>query len=297
MGVNAQGIDGSSNQAVYTAAQLRQYDFAFFRASDGTTNTDPHFAANWAAGKAAAIHRGAYHELTNLSAVSTQAQHFIGVVRAQGVLPGDMMAVVASDYPGVTGAAVLEFAEAVKAAFPHGPVLVYSDLSAIPSLGPCTGFPLWLAEYGVSQPEAVTPWGKWTFWQSTGTGQDRDTYNGTPAELQAWLNTFAPSPSPNWTYGPPQNLTVTGGDTSAKFTWAPPAGAPTPPASYLVSVYNAAGAIVPSYPRTAGSSPYQGGSLPPLPANGEYTVHVAAQGPNGTHVKPGVYATAKFKTG
>jgi len=51
------------------------------------------------------------------------------------------------------------------------------------------------------------------------------------------------------------------------------------------------------YPRTAESSPYQGGSLPPLPNNGEYTVHVAAQGPNGTHVKPRVYATAKFKTG
>jgi lysozyme len=294
---NAQGIDGSSDQAVYTAAELRQYSFAFFRASDGTTNTDPNFAANWAAGKAAAIHRGAYHELTNLSPVNTQAEHFIGILKAQGVQSGDMMAVVASDYPGVTGAAVLEFAQAVKAAFPHGPVLIYSDLSVLPSLGQCTGFPLWLAEYGVAQPEPVAPWGKWTFWQNIGTGQDKDIYNGTPAQLQAWLETYVPAPSPNWTYGAPQDLTATGGDTSAKFTWAAPAGAPAPPVSYLVSVYNAAGKIVPSYPRRAQSSPYQGGSLPPQAGGGEYTVHVAAQGPNGTHVKPGVYATAKFKTG
>src|SRR3984957_5148928 len=110
MTANARGIDGSSFQAVCSAAELRQYDFAFFRASVGTTDTDPNFAANWAAGKAAAIHRGAYHELTNLSPVNTQAEHFIGILKAQGVQSGDMMAVVASDYPGVTGAAVLEFA-------------------------------------------------------------------------------------------------------------------------------------------------------------------------------------------
>jgi GH25 family lysozyme M1 (1,4-beta-N-acetylmuramidase) len=192
MTANARGIDGSSFQAVCSAAELRQYDFAFFRASVGTTDTDPNFAANWAAGRAAAIHRGAYHELTALSAVSTQAEHFIAVVKAHGVLAGDMTAVVASDYPDVTGAAVLEFAQAVKAALPEGPVLVYSDRSLLRSLGQCTEFPLWLAEYDVTQPEPVTPWGKWTFWQSTGAGQDQDTYNGTPAQLQAWLNTYVP---------------------------------------------------------------------------------------------------------
>jgi lysozyme len=190
--VNARGIDGSSFQAVFTAAELRQHDFAFFRASVGTTDTDPNFAANWAAGKAAAIHRGAYHELTNLSPVSTQAEHFVAVVKAQGVLAGDMTAVVASDYPDVTGAEVLQFARSVQAALPNGPVLVYSDLSLLPSLDQCAGFPLWLAEYDVTRIESVTPWSKWTFWQSTGTGQDQDTYNGTPEQLQAWLNTYVP---------------------------------------------------------------------------------------------------------
>jgi len=190
---SAQGIDTSSFQSACTPAQLERYAFAFFRASVGTTETDPDFAANWAAGKAARIHRGAYHELTSLSPVSTQAGHFTATVRAQGVLPGDMMAVVASDYPGVTGAAVLEFAQAVKAAFPHGPVLVYSDLSVLPQLGGCTGFPLWLAYYGSKAPASVAPWKSWTFWQSSGTGTDSDVYNGTAAELQAWLDTFVPA--------------------------------------------------------------------------------------------------------
>jgi GH25 family lysozyme M1 (1,4-beta-N-acetylmuramidase) len=154
------------------------------------------FAANWAAGKVAGIHRGAYHELLPpvRARAADQAAHFISVVRAQGVEPGDMMAVVASDYAGVAGAGVLTWLEAVTAAFPHSPVLVYSDLSALPGLGACIGYPLWVAAYRDTAPESVAPWKSWTFWQYEGTtAPARDAFNGTAAQLQAWLDTFVPA--------------------------------------------------------------------------------------------------------
>jgi GH25 family lysozyme M1 (1,4-beta-N-acetylmuramidase) len=191
MTASAQGIDLSSYQPVYAPAQLARYSFAFFKATEGA-GADPNFAANWANGKTARIHRGAYAELLPGSAAS-QAGHFTATVRAQGVEPGDMMAVVASDYPGITGAGVLAWLEAVGAAFPHSPVLVYSDLSVLPGLGACTAYPLWAAAYRDTAPESVAPWKSWTFWQYQGTAApDNDAYNGTAAQLQAWLNTFVP---------------------------------------------------------------------------------------------------------
>ena len=56
-----------------------------------------------------------------------------------------MLAVVASDYQGVTDAEVKAFCDHVKAAAPRCIVLVYSDLSLLPALPSCTGYPLWIA--------------------------------------------------------------------------------------------------------------------------------------------------------
>jgi GH25 family lysozyme M1 (1,4-beta-N-acetylmuramidase) len=190
---SAQGIDISAYQPVYAPAELARYSFGFFKATEGASGTDLNFSANWANGKTAGIHRGAYCELTATAPAAAQAGHFISVLKAARVEPGDMMAVVASDHP-VTGAAVLTWLEAVKAAFPQSPVLVYSDLSALPGLGACTAYPLWVAAYRDTAPKSVAPWETWRFWQYQGTtAPDNDAYNGTAAELQAWLDTFVPA--------------------------------------------------------------------------------------------------------
>lgn len=305
MTASAQGIDISSNQEVYTAAELRGHSFAFFRATLGTTETDRNFAANWANAKTAGICRGAYHELTNLSAVGTQSAHFISTVRARGAEPGDMLAVVASDYSGITGAEVREFADKARAAFPRCPVLVYSDLAVLPRLGDCTGYPLWVAWYSRTAPRSVEPWGTWHFWQWTGTGLDRDAFNGTAAGLRSWLDSYAhPAPPPDWAYGPPRNLAVRAGHTGVHATWAEPADAPEKPASYRVWVYKGrtcdASTLVDSYPRSFPEA-RTGTSGHPDPGGLErrtlYTLHVSAFGPGGSRARPGIYASTTFTTG
>lgn len=193
MVASAQGVDISKYQNVYTASDFKAYSFAFVKATEGTTSVDQNFGPNWASAKASGIHRGAYHELTTDSA-AVQAAHFLQVVKGAGVAPGDMLAVVVSDYPGITGQEALTFLEACKAALPHNPVLIYSDLSALAGFTACKGYPLWIAAYQSSWPQ-TSGW-DCKFWQwSDGSGKlDHDAYNGDAAALDAWVKTYESTP-------------------------------------------------------------------------------------------------------
>lgn len=106
-----------------------------------------------------------------------------------------------------------------------------------------------------------------------------------------------PPPAP-LTYGKPRNLRTLAGHASVRLTWDAPGTPGLPaPAEYLVYVYRGAvcdrSTIVPSYPRTAGSSPWEGGGL----ERGQgYTAHVVAAGPGGSRVRSFCYASAAFRT-
>jgi len=62
------------------------------------------------------------------------------------------------------------------------------------------GYPLWIAEYGVTQPILPNGWSAWTFWQSSQTGTvagvtghvDLNSYAGNQDSLLAFLQ--VPSP-------------------------------------------------------------------------------------------------------
>jgi len=196
---SAQGRDYSAYQPVLTAADLDGLAFAFCKATNGLT-ADPNFAANWKVIGTSGIHRGAYHELVPASTASpaAQARRFLAVIKAAGGAPaGTMLAVVASDYAGVTGAEVLAFCDAVHAAEPHCAVLIYSDLDFLPKLTSCTAYDLWVAWPSATAPSAaqVKPFKTWRLWQW---GQehavDCDAYNGTAAEMTAWLKSVAATP-------------------------------------------------------------------------------------------------------
>lgn len=269
MTVSAQGVDVSAFQSPVTAAELKAagLSFAFCKATNGSEGADPGFAANWATITEAGIWRGAYHELTTESAAA-QAQHFIAVVRAAGVRPGDMFAVVASDYSGVTGAEVSTFACAVRAAFPDGPTLVYADLSVLPQLGElCTVYPLWIAFYSDSAPVSVAPWKGWTFWQwqagGGADGGDRNAFNGTKADLSAFIASYIlPAPAGEWTFGPVRSLDAPSiGPHSVRLTWdAPDFFVNTPPSpapgieEYEITVTLAGGSTVQAS-KTVGKAP------------------------------------------
>jgi lysozyme len=192
---SAQGIDVSAYQAPLTAADLAGLDFAFAKATDGPDGTDPNFAANWDAIRAAGKFRGAYHEL-RASDVAAQAARFLATVRAAGLEAGDMLAVSVSDYAGVTDADAKAWLDAVKAATEgRNPVICYSDLSVAAGLGSCTGYDLWVARPSDTAPASVAPWPGWRLWQWNETGLDRNAFNGTADEMATWVATYA-KPAP-----------------------------------------------------------------------------------------------------
>ena len=75
------GIDVSSHQGSidWKAVRGDGVTFAYVKATEGSTFTDPTFGANWAGSAAAGVTRGAYHFFTLCTPGIEQAQHFLAV--------------------------------------------------------------------------------------------------------------------------------------------------------------------------------------------------------------------------
>jgi Lyzozyme M1 (1,4-beta-N-acetylmuramidase) len=85
------GIDVShyeDNISWTAVAQSGNIKFVYIKATEGTTNQDPTFKANWDGAVKNGIIPGAYHYFTSTSAADTQAQNFINTVpKVAGMLP------------------------------------------------------------------------------------------------------------------------------------------------------------------------------------------------------------------
>jgi lysozyme len=204
MTASAEGRDYSAYQPPITAADLDGLDFAFTKATNGTAIIDPNLGSNWAVLAAWGKPRGAYHEFVPSNSPAAQAAYFVAAVNACGLKAGDMLGAVASDYTGTTDAEILAFCNEVRAlAGPHCPILPYTDLDVAKTLVTTSeAYPdLWVAWPSGTAPNpsqwAPAKWTTWRFWQrGTVSGVDADAFNGTAADLQAWIATYRPSPVP-----------------------------------------------------------------------------------------------------
>lgn len=215
---SAQGKDFSNWNGALTKSSFSGLSFAFFKASESTNFIDSQFARSWALGKQVGIHRGAYHFFHPSVDPVAQAKFFVNEVTKNGLEPGDMLVADVEVTSGffkimlglTTGptmhknnlplkatklslvdASAKKFLDTVASLVPkENPVLVYSNLSVGSQLRSCTGYPLWIAYPSSTAPKDVFPWSKWTFWQWGMTGIDRDAFNGTSADLQAWLDGY-----------------------------------------------------------------------------------------------------------
>jgi lysozyme len=181
------------------AAERGTIGFAFAKASEGLTFDDPDFARNWADIKAEGIVRGAYHFGHPSLSAQEQAAYFLGIVKAQGLAAGDLLALDLEDADGLPAAAVaawaVSFTAAVHAAVAAWPV-VYANDSFILD-GFCAGLgacPLWFADpSGLGLPHG--PWSLVSFEQTGVRGTDLDVFYGNAAQL-AKLGVPAPAPAP-----------------------------------------------------------------------------------------------------
>ena len=204
MAGNAQGIDVSNFGGQFNWAGTSGLSFGICRATQGlgaagTNSPDPFLTWNWPRIKARGLARGAYHFLDPNLDGAAQASYFVQQVSAVGLETTDMLWLdneTAGSSPAAVAACARAFMARLVSLRPDNPCGVYSFFNFITS-GNCAGlgsYPLWLAIFQSATPTAPAPWTAWKFWQSGSTSShDNDVFNGTPAELTAWISSFQPN--------------------------------------------------------------------------------------------------------
>jgi GH25 family lysozyme M1 (1,4-beta-N-acetylmuramidase) len=212
----ADGVDVSHWQGTinWTKVDNDGVQFAFMKATDGTSYTDPLFSRNWSEAKSHGIFRGAYHfaePSSSSGSAAAQARHFVSTVGSL-THAGDLPPVLDLEATGGLGRTALTswvstWLSTVERLTGRNPMIYVSPSFWEYYLGNSTAFhhyPLWVAHYGVSQPRVPGGWPTWSFWQRTSQGHvdgvsgyvDMNRFNGSSAQLAKFANTDGGSGTP-----------------------------------------------------------------------------------------------------
>ena len=225
----AEGIDISRWQhpdgaAInWTQVKADNISFAFIKATEGSSYTNPYFASDRAAAKEVGIYRGAYHfARPSKGTAAKQARYFVsraGLFKGAGTLPP----VLDLEDRGKLGVTALRtwtrnWLSTVEELTGRTPMIYTSPYFWETYLGNARNFThyrLWVAHYGVSSPRVPGGWSTWTFWQRTSSGHvdgirgnvDMNRFNGTSAQLAALAQASGGGTAP-----PPPGTTVPTGE-------------------------------------------------------------------------------------
>jgi len=181
-----QGIDVSYYQGNIDWQKMQQQgmDFAFIKATEGSSHIDTLFYENWTNIRETDIKAGAYHFFSFESSGADQAAHYISIVPiTTGMLPPVIDIEFYGDYfqnrpePEVTRQNLQEMLSLLEAHYGMKPIIYATDSSyGLYIRDHFSEYPLWIRNVYFS-PDWGMP-GKWTFWQYTSKAQ-MDGYNGT----------------------------------------------------------------------------------------------------------------------
>ncbi|AOP49792.1 lysozyme [Streptomyces lydicus] len=206
---SVEGVDVSSHNGNVAWSTLWNSGvrFAYAKATESTSYTNPYFAQQYNGSYNAGMIRGAYHFATpNTSSGAAQANYFVdhggGWSRDGKTLPGalDMeYNPYGSTCYGLSAAGLVNWMKdwfATYKARTGRDAVIYTSTSWWKQ---CTGNssafgvvnPLWVPRYGSSVGELPAGWGFHTIWQYTSTGPtvgDHNLFNGAYDRLQALAN-------------------------------------------------------------------------------------------------------------
>lgn len=157
------------------------YEFAAIQATEGTYYTNPYFAADLSAAKAAGLYAGAVH-FANPSSSSGATQADYAVDNAHYAADGKTLPIVldmednpyGSECYGLSASQMVSwigaFSSEVQARTGRLPIVFTPADWWDACTGDSTAFganPLWAASSSVSSPPLPAGWSNWTFWQYT----------------------------------------------------------------------------------------------------------------------------------
>ncbi len=207
---NPVGVDISSWQGGINWGSVRSagIEFAWMKATEGTTYKDPTFSTNYLGAYNAGVIRGAYHfARPDVSGGAAQADFFASNGGAWSrdnlTLPGvlDIEGTCYGKTPAAMQSWILDFYNKYKARTGRD-IVIYTSASWWNS---CTGgwtgmsarSPLWVAHWtSAGSPSIPQGFPFWTVWQYTSTGSvsgisgnvDRDRFSGDRSRLLALAN-------------------------------------------------------------------------------------------------------------
>lgn len=213
---DVRGPDVSSHQHPYGAAikwssaAAGGTQFAFVKASEGSTYTNPYFAGDFAGVRSAGIVRGAYHyahPTVGTASALAQARHFVdvtGPLKNAGDLP-PVLDLERND--GLTPTALITWTRAyldeVQRLTGRTPIIyTYPNFwrYRMANTTAFNSYPLWIATYG-PQPTLIGGWTTYAFWQYTDKAVlagftdpvDMSLFNGSRADLDALARVTPPA--------------------------------------------------------------------------------------------------------
>ncbi len=173
------GIDVSRYQETIAWGEVKAMDvseirlqFAFIKATEGVSKTDPKFTVNWKKSKQAGLYRGAYHFFIGSRSGKQQAAHFINNVKLES---GDLPPVLDieqlnSATPESLRKEAMLWLQTVESHYGTKPI-IYTNVDFYSRyLGSdFDEYPLWVAHY--YQPKEPRIQRGWHFWQHSDKGR------------------------------------------------------------------------------------------------------------------------------
>ncbi len=201
---HASGIDVSRYQGNINWAQVKNagIGFAIIKATEGSTITDPMFAANLQGAKAAGLLVGTYHffRAMNQAEALQEYDYFMSVINKNGGLQAlDIPPALDVEYdtetkvPENVSQLAAEWLQRVEQAAGTKPLIYTYPWFGNTYLQGLDQYPLWLASYSLQPPVDIDGWKNWTFLQYRSDGSvagisgsvDMDEYEGSVEELMA----------------------------------------------------------------------------------------------------------------
>lgn len=176
-----EGTDCSNWQAEvdWSAVAASGRRFAIVKSSEDPAYRDPYFGANWRGIKAANLTRGCYHyarpsQVSPAESVAFFAQQIAAV---GGLEPGDLVALDIEDTDVAPDADlagwVVDWLVAAETELGLRPLVYSGEWYLEPHViddPDLAEYPLWLAAYQDTPPEAPAPWDALAFWQYSAHG-------------------------------------------------------------------------------------------------------------------------------
>lgn len=177
------GIDVSRHQGIINWKLVHDMavngiciDFAFIKATEGSSHIDISYYYNWKKSKEHGIMRGAYHYFKANKDAESQAKHFTNIVKLRS---GDLAPVLDFEEDGNLSDAIIlkklkTWLQTVEAHY-HIKPIIYVNIHYYNRYikGNFDDYPIWIAHYYKGKPSMGVD-SKWLFWQHN----DRGRVNG-----------------------------------------------------------------------------------------------------------------------